>query len=145
MTSGDHNTIYNIITKNSALRRYAYDFTSLMEEKTRDFVGRGFVFEKIEEVVRGHPCAYLRIVAEAGMGKTAMASAIVQRYQAETHFFGAGMGATLVFASDPFRAGKFSAYSWKAGPLLIVDRCHGTMTSLESVVWLVFLSQSPYT
>jgi hypothetical protein len=51
------------------------------------FVGREWVFTYLDEFCQRHRCGYLRLVGEAGLGKTALASAIAARYGTAAFFF----------------------------------------------------------
>ena len=69
-----------------ALKDYVYDVGETIESVTRWFVGRDFVFEKFETFLKQHPCGYFRIIADAGLGKTALATltARVRQTSAQT-------------------------------------------------------------
>ncbi|RMF30351.1 MAG: hypothetical protein D6759_12120, partial [Chloroflexi bacterium] len=69
--TGDHNKVYQVILQHyPALKDYVYDVDPIIQEVTRRFVGRDFVFNWLEETFQKHRCAYLRLVADAGLGKT---------------------------------------------------------------------------
>jgi hypothetical protein len=76
------------------LRCHIYDFYPTIRAATRRFVGRRFVFEAIDAFLNRHPCGYLRIVAGAGLGKTAIAAALVNRRPGISYFFDAERGIT---------------------------------------------------
>jgi hypothetical protein len=74
------------------LKDYVYDVASTIETVTRWFVGRGFVFEWLEAQLDAFPCGYLRLIADAGLGKTAIAAEVARRYGAIVHFVNASEG-----------------------------------------------------
>ena len=63
-------------------------FRSLVDERTKDFIGREFVFDSIDRVLAGAQFAsgYLMIRGEPGIGKTAIASMLVLRGSYVHHF-----------------------------------------------------------
>ncbi len=95
------------------------------------FVGRDDLFRRLAEFA-GRPCGYFRVVADAGLGKTALAAAAARRQHAPAFFANAGRGLTrpdqclnhlaveLIahFGLDhdhlPARAGEDSAFLGKA-------------------------------
>src|SRR5271165_5739238 len=73
--TGDHNIVYQTVVRDyPALKDYVYDFSELINTITSEFVGREFVFQKLEEFLQRNTNGYLRIVADAGLGKTALAA-----------------------------------------------------------------------
>ena len=92
---GDHAAVYNTIVQYyPSLKDYAKNFASLIENTTRCFTGREFVFEALAKFQQNHPSGYLRIEAGAGLGKTAIAAALARHYHAPAHFFKASEGIT---------------------------------------------------
>ncbi len=77
------------IQRYPALKDHLVDFTADIEKFTRGFVGREFIFQAVEYFIAHHRCGYFRIVAEAGLGKTAIAAQLVKRHDAIAHFFSA--------------------------------------------------------
>ena len=63
-------------------------FRSLVDERTKGFIGRDFVFDGINQVLAGGEFAsgYLMIRGEPGIGKTAIASMLVLRGSYVHHF-----------------------------------------------------------
>ena len=61
-------------------------FEPLIEEKTRRFCGRKFVFEKIAEFISQNSQGYFTIIGEPGMGKSAIAAKYVKDNQV-IHYF----------------------------------------------------------
>ena len=95
MLESRHNSDYRLIAERyPALVQYARDLAPYTQEKTHDLVGREFIFEHIENWIAQNDRGYLRVVADAGMGKTAIAAAVAQRYRAVVYFFDARMGFT---------------------------------------------------
>ncbi len=70
------------------------DFSLLIEEAVRGFQGRQFVFDAVDSFMRSQRCGYFRIIADAGLGKTAIAAQLVKRYNALPYFFDARLGIT---------------------------------------------------
>ncbi len=56
------------------------------------FVGRGWVFERLCAFAEQHGGGYFRIIAAAGLGKTALAAAIARHYEAPAFFVDAAAG-----------------------------------------------------
>jgi hypothetical protein len=63
-------------------------FSSLVEERTRNFVGREYIFEAINERINGtgFPSGYVVIKGEPGIGKTALIAKLIQQ-RGYTHHF----------------------------------------------------------
>ena len=60
------------------LDTYPKVFKSLIEEKTRIFTGRNFVFKAFEEFLNNNSKGYFTVVGDAGMGKSAIAAIYVK-------------------------------------------------------------------
>lgn len=87
--------VYQIIQQRyPLLKDYVYDVDTDIERVTQWFVGRDFVFDWLEVQLRALPCGYLRLVADAGLGKTTIAAEIARRYGALVHFVNASEGVT---------------------------------------------------
>ena len=71
---GENNTIYQIFLNNqyAPLAHKLITFTTLIEEKTRGFVGRRFVFDALNQFRAKAPSGYFIIKGEAGIGKSAL-------------------------------------------------------------------------
>ena len=69
-----------------ALRERVRDFNDLIEEKSRGFVGRDFVFDAVERFRHEAGQGYFQIVAEPGIGKSAIVAELVRR-RGWTHHF----------------------------------------------------------
>lgn len=63
-------------------------FGTLIDARTRDFVGRKFLFDHIEQTCKSpdFPSGYIHIVGEPGIGKTSFMAAFVKRFGALHHF-----------------------------------------------------------
>jgi hypothetical protein len=63
-------------------------FRSLVNAATAGFVGRGFVLDRVQDLVAGaeSPSGYVVIKGEPGIGKTAIASTLVVRHGYVHHF-----------------------------------------------------------
>ena len=84
---GDHNIIIQTINQRyPALKDYASAFSELINTTTSGFVGRELIFKRLEEFQKRNPCGYLRIVADSGLGKTALAAEVARRYEAPAFF-----------------------------------------------------------
>jgi len=64
------------------------DFEPLVEERTRNFVGRDFIFQAIDNLLEspGFPSGYILIRGEPGIGKTALLSQLVKTRGYVHHF-----------------------------------------------------------
>jgi hypothetical protein len=63
-------------------------------DATYEFVGRGAIFEALEDFAAKNPSGYFEIVADAGLGKTALAIEIARRYDAVVFLASVGSNAT---------------------------------------------------
>ena len=87
LITGVGNVVYQtIVRRYPALKNYASAFSELINTTTSGFVGREFIFKRLEEFQKRNPCGYLRIVADAGLGKTALAAEVARRYEAPAFF-----------------------------------------------------------
>lgn len=70
------------------------EFTSLIEERTRNFVGREFVFAALESALSASdfPCGYIILRGEPGIGKTAIVGQLVKNRALVHHFNVAPLG-----------------------------------------------------
>ncbi len=89
------NEVHQTIVRHyPALKDYDSAFSELINTTTSGFVGREFIFKRLEEFQKRNPCGYLRIVADAGLGKTALAAGVARRYGAPAFFVDAIGGRT---------------------------------------------------
>lgn len=68
------------------IRSQIDDASSYVELKSRDFVGRGFVFDALESFFTQAGAGYFLLVGEPGIGKTAVAAELVRRHGHPHHF-----------------------------------------------------------
>ena len=76
------------IVSRRGLQHLRYDQTSLIEEHTREFVGRGFVFDAIARKLHtsSNASALITVTTPPGVGKTAMMAMLVRRRNCVYHF-----------------------------------------------------------
>ncbi|MEH2321782.1 AAA family ATPase [Nostoc sp.] len=65
---------------------YPDEFKALIEEKTKAFCGRVFVFNEFDDFLNKHPKGYFTVIGDAGMGKSAIAAQSVLKYKAICYF-----------------------------------------------------------
>ncbi|MEH2007263.1 AAA family ATPase [Nostoc sp.] len=65
---------------------YPDEFKALIEEKTKAFCGRVFVFNEFNDFLKNHPKGYFTVIGDAGMGKSAIAAQSVSKYKAICYF-----------------------------------------------------------
>ncbi len=70
----------------SGIRNQIRDFTLYLEEKTRGFVGRQWVFNAIERFIDVYPSGYFYVIGEPGIGKSALAAQWVKQHGYVHHF-----------------------------------------------------------
>ncbi len=63
--------------KGENLLKYTQKFNSLIQEKIRLFIGRGFVFDEIKKFINTQTKGYFTIVAKPGEGKSSIAAKYV--------------------------------------------------------------------
>jgi hypothetical protein len=88
---GDYATVFQIFANCApTLASYirAPQFRPLVDERTRDFAGRAFVFDRIDELLAGAEfgSGYVTVRGEPGIGKTSIAAALVARRGYVHHF-----------------------------------------------------------
>jgi len=89
---GDYNTVFQIFTQappsplSSVIR--VREFKALVDERTRSFVGRDFIFNAINELLSDpeFPSGYIVIQGEPGIGKTALLGQLVKIRGCVHHF-----------------------------------------------------------
>lgn len=69
-----------------SIRDQMRDFTRYIEEKTRGFVGRQWVFSKVEHFMDDNPRGYYFIIGDPGIGKSALAAQMVKQNGYVHHF-----------------------------------------------------------
>jgi hypothetical protein len=63
-----------------------YRLAALLEDKTRDFVGRAYVFDAIGEFLNRNRSGYFVVVADPGLGKSAILAEYLRRTGCIAHF-----------------------------------------------------------
>lgn len=69
-----------------SIRDQIRDYTSYIEEKTRGFVGRQFIFDAIDQFINENSRGYVFVRGDPGIGKTALAAQIVKNRGYIHHF-----------------------------------------------------------
>jgi len=69
-----------------SIRDQIRDYTRYIEEKTQGFVGRKFVFDRIEQFIKSSPRGYVIIRGDPGLGKSALAAHLVKTEGYIHHF-----------------------------------------------------------
>ncbi len=69
-----------------SLRDQIRDYTRFIQEKTRDFVGRQFVFDAVTRFTEKYPRGYFFIRGDPGVGKSALAAQLVKTNGYVHHF-----------------------------------------------------------
>lgn len=76
--------------KKSALGKLNPDvlrvFQTIIEEKTKDFLGRDYIFDAIDRFLYENLCGYFLITAKPGMGKSALLAEYVRRNGCVAYF-----------------------------------------------------------
>jgi len=65
---------------------YRISFDSFIEERTREFVGRRFVFNAINEFIKNNRCGYFFVRGDPGIGKSSIAAQLVKEHGYIHHF-----------------------------------------------------------
>ncbi len=80
-------SIFRLLSDPSS-RLKTLDFERLVDERTRNFVGRDFIFQAIDELLEspGFSSGYILIRGEPGIGKTALLSQLVRTRGYVHHF-----------------------------------------------------------
>lgn len=61
-----------------SIRDQIHDYSRLIEDKTRGFVGRQFVFDTVDQFIKVNPRGYFFIRGDPGIGKSALAAQMVK-------------------------------------------------------------------
>lgn len=64
----------HFLDSSTSIRDDIRDFTRYIEEKTRGFVGRQFVFDAVGQFVNNNPRGYFFVRGDPGIGKSALAA-----------------------------------------------------------------------
>lgn len=75
-------------TLSPQLKNLVLDFERLVDERTRSFVGRGFIFRAVDQLIEDpeFPSGYILVRGEPGIGKTALLSQLVKTRGYVHHF-----------------------------------------------------------
>lgn len=68
------------------IRDQIRDFSRYIEEKTRGFVGRQWIFDAVQDFVEKNPRGYFFIIGDPGIGKSALAAQMVKQEGYIHHF-----------------------------------------------------------
>ncbi len=71
---------------NGQHHKYLIDFSTLIAEKTKDFVGRQFVFDALDSFLSKEKSGYFVIRGEPGIGKSALMGQLVKTWNLIHHF-----------------------------------------------------------
>jgi DNA polymerase III delta prime subunit len=77
-------------------------FKNIIDDKTRKFVGREYIYEEIDEYLndKSFPSGYIILKGEPGIGKTALMANLVGRKKWIHHFVTEGADSTEVFLAS---------------------------------------------
>jgi hypothetical protein len=78
--------IRNTLGSARGLNRTRYSLDAILTDKVRDFVGRAYVFDSIDEFMNNHHSGYFVIVGDPGMGKSSILAKYVLRKGCIAHF-----------------------------------------------------------
>lgn len=83
----------------ATFRRAFIDFSAFVDDKTRGFVGRRFVFDAVDRFLSAATSGYFVLVGDPGIGKSAIMAQLVKTRQYSHHFNIAseGIGSTRQF------------------------------------------------
>jgi hypothetical protein len=65
---------------------YPAEFESLIQEKTKNFQGRNFVFTAINDFITKHDRGYFVVLGDAGMGKSSISAKYVSKHKNPCYF-----------------------------------------------------------
>lgn len=88
---GDYNTVFQVFAQSPpSIASYirTAQFSGLVDERAKGFVGREFVFDEVDRVLSGadFTSGYVVIRGEPGIGKTAIAASLIARRGYVHHF-----------------------------------------------------------
>ena len=81
-----------VLTRPDLERHIDWSSRRIVTDDERGFVGRDWVFKRVDEFANRHTRGYLRIRAAAGLGKSALAAEIARRFRAPAFFLDAAAG-----------------------------------------------------
>lgn len=70
-----------------SLERHLCSFESFIDERTRNFVGRKFVFDAIDDFLDNNESGYFFIRGDPGVGKSAVIAELIKRYCLTVYHF----------------------------------------------------------
>ncbi len=74
------------IVDNEKIRESLIDFWDFIEDKSKDFVGRNSLFQKIDNFITSYSRGYFFITGEPGIGKTSFLAKLIQQNVYIHHF-----------------------------------------------------------
>jgi len=78
--------IDSFTSSSATIRSSIFDFSGYIEEKTRGFIGRRWVFEAINSFIDKNSRGYFLIIGDPGIGKSALAAQCVKQNGYVHHF-----------------------------------------------------------
>ncbi len=78
--------IHTFTRASVSIRDQIFDYTRYIEEKTRGFVGRQWIFDAVNRFIDKNPRGYFFIIGDPGIGKSALAAQIVKQNGYVHHF-----------------------------------------------------------
>ena len=78
MDSGFGRLATAVVQSSAGIRSQVRDFSFYMGEKTREFVGRQFIFEEISAFIASHERGYFLLLGDPGIGKSAIMAKLVK-------------------------------------------------------------------
>lgn len=85
---GEHNKIYQYFQtpEHTAIASKHIGFQPLIADKTKEFIGREFLFEALDAFLEENRSGYFLILGEPGIGKTAVLSQLIKNRGYPHHF-----------------------------------------------------------
>ena len=77
-------------------------FQNIVDDKTREFVGRKYIYDQIDEYLKDEsfPSGYIILKGEPGIGKTALMAKLVRKRKWIHHFVTEGTDSTEIFLAS---------------------------------------------
>jgi hypothetical protein len=69
-----------------SFREHLYAFSDVIEDKTREFVGRKDIFDRIDRFVKANSSGYFFVKGDPGIGKSSVAASLVKKKGCAHHF-----------------------------------------------------------
>lgn len=79
-------------------RGILYGYSSLLEDRQRDFIGRKYIFDGIDRFISHNKCGYFTVQGDPGMGKTTALVELAKRKELVAHFNIRAMGTAGIMA-----------------------------------------------